>query len=297
MASNSVHAPPTPITEQVHLPGNCILHVTRLGTGPIPVVCLHGGPGLWDYFSSLTPRLTSLATVHTYDQRSCGRSFPAPPPYTIATWIADLERLRVHWGVNRWVLLGHSFGATFALAIPERCHGLIYVSGTGVADPGWHGRYRANRTTLLGEEGARELQEIKHKVKERPATVVPRAFAVYQTLERQACEMSWATDFACYATEPERARQMVREQLLNKCYWSPNFEVNRLLGEDAEKFAEKEDFDAKHRLDVALREVPVLAGSAWGGRSKACGCGEGVGRKDTRCPVCEDVGRRTLAVA
>ncbi|RUS14692.1 Alpha/Beta hydrolase protein [Endogone sp. FLAS-F59071] len=49
-----------------------------------------------------------------------------------------------------------------------------------------------------------------------------------------------------------------REQLLDECYWSPNFEVNRLLGEDAEKFAEKEDFDAKHRLDVALRELPVL---------------------------------------
>lgn len=180
----------------------------------------------------------------------------------MATWISDLERLRVHWGVNRWVLLGHSFGATFALAyalaMPERCRGLIYVSGTGVADPGWHDRYRANRTTLLGEEGARDLQEIKRKVKERPATVVPRAFAAYQTLERQACEMSWATDFACYATEPERAKQMVREQLLDECYWSPNFEVNRLLGEDAEKFAEGEDFDTKHRLDIALREVPVL---------------------------------------
>jgi proline iminopeptidase len=57
----------------------------------------------------------------------------------MAEAVADLEALRAHWGLPTWVVGGHSFGATLALAYalthPDRTRGLIYLSGTGV-DPG-----------------------------------------------------------------------------------------------------------------------------------------------------------------
>jgi pimeloyl-ACP methyl ester carboxylesterase len=43
------------------------------GTGP-PVVCLHGGPGTWDYLAPLAGLLDDTFTVIRFDQRGCGRS-------------------------------------------------------------------------------------------------------------------------------------------------------------------------------------------------------------------------------
>jgi proline iminopeptidase len=47
--------------------------------------------------------------------------------------VEDLEALRQELGVERWVLLGHSFGGTLALEYaarhPEHVAGVVYVSG------------------------------------------------------------------------------------------------------------------------------------------------------------------------
>jgi proline iminopeptidase len=92
-----------------------------------PAVVVHGGPGSgagqwWlDYFD-----LTKYKVV-LFDQRNCGRSTPDAGDdevdlSTNTTWhlIADMELLRQHLGIDRWLLLGASWGATLGLAYAEQ---------------------------------------------------------------------------------------------------------------------------------------------------------------------------------
>jgi proline iminopeptidase len=66
-----------------------------------------------------------------FDQRGCGRSRPNASLDDNTTWslIEDIERLRVHLGVEKWTVFGGSWGSTLALAYaithPERVDGLI----------------------------------------------------------------------------------------------------------------------------------------------------------------------------
>jgi proline iminopeptidase len=108
------------------------LWVERSGAAAgIPVVALHGGPGV-----PLEPadrRLfdPSLFTLFQFDQRGVGRSTPHAETTANSLWhtVADLELLRKHYGIEQWIVTGHSFGTTIALAYaqkyPERCAGLL----------------------------------------------------------------------------------------------------------------------------------------------------------------------------
>jgi proline iminopeptidase len=102
----------------------------------IPAVFLHGGPG-----SGCTPNQRrffdpDVFQAVLFDQRGSGRSRPlASYPdadltgNTTAHLIADMERLREHLGIDRWVVLGMSWGTTLGLAYAEthaeRVRGLV----------------------------------------------------------------------------------------------------------------------------------------------------------------------------
>ena len=101
-----------------------------------PVLFLHGGPGYNSYsFSKLMGgRLEKHHRMVYLDQRGCGRSErPWDDSYSVAVMVEDLEALRQELGLERWVLMGHSFGATLALEYaaryPGRMAGVVYVSG------------------------------------------------------------------------------------------------------------------------------------------------------------------------
>ncbi|WP_126583608.1 alpha/beta fold hydrolase [Tengunoibacter tsumagoiensis] len=72
-----------------------------------------------------------MVTTYRYDQRSCGRS-TGDPLYDVKTAVADLDALRAHWNLPQWIVLGHSWGATLALAYcleyPSRVRALMYIS-------------------------------------------------------------------------------------------------------------------------------------------------------------------------
>lgn len=121
-----------------------------------PVVLLHGGPGGHDDLGPLASMIDDTHLVHRFDQRACGRS-SGDPPFTLERWVADLEELREHWGHDRWVVGGHSFGAELALAYavthPLRTEALIYISCLPEFGAGEGGRegYRANRLARIPE--------------------------------------------------------------------------------------------------------------------------------------------------
>lgn len=97
----------------------------------IPVVMCHGGPG-----GGSSPFQRSLFDPRVYrvvlfDQRGCGQSTPfaSLSHNTTADLIADMEAIRQHLAIERWVVAGGSWGSTLALAYgeqyPERCLGFI----------------------------------------------------------------------------------------------------------------------------------------------------------------------------
>lgn len=98
--------------------------------GPVAVF-VHGGPGAGTaptYRRFFDPRFWRIVL---FDQRGSGRSRPnaSVNANTTAHLVADLEKLRHHLGVDRWLLFGGSWGSTLALAYgikhPDRVTGFI----------------------------------------------------------------------------------------------------------------------------------------------------------------------------
>lgn len=83
----------------------------------IPVVYLHGGPGGGSnphqrrYFDPEKYRII------LFDQRGCGRSKPSPSikNNTSDELIDDIEKIRIHLGIDKWLIAGGSWGTTLAM--------------------------------------------------------------------------------------------------------------------------------------------------------------------------------------
>ncbi|PUB26287.1 proline iminopeptidase [Promicromonospora sp. AC04] len=177
-----------------------------------PVVLLHGGPGLWDYLEPLGDLIGAGRTVYRYDQRDCGRSLPADGPeragQSMARSVQDLEELRAHWGADRLALVGHSFGATLALAYagthPGRAAVVVYLGGVGIGD--WRTPNRAALARIQAPYAAR-LDELSAKDRTWDEEVEWR-------------RLTWASDYADPAAGLELARPMAETRL--PISWSVN---------------------------------------------------------------------------
>lgn len=96
-----------------------------------PVVFLHGGPG-----GGISPNHRRLFDpahyrIILFDQRGAGKSTPHACLEHNTTWdlVSDIETLRQHCGVEKWLVFGGSWGSTLALAYaethPDKVMGLI----------------------------------------------------------------------------------------------------------------------------------------------------------------------------
>lgn len=96
-----------------------------------PVVFLHGGPGAGSAPAHRRFFDPAHYRIVIFDQRGAGRSTPLGEvrDNTTPHLIADIEKLRKHLGIDRWLVFGGSWGSTLALAYgqahPQRCAGLI----------------------------------------------------------------------------------------------------------------------------------------------------------------------------
>jgi proline iminopeptidase len=108
------------------------LYIEQVGHADgLPALFLHGGPGAGcepyhrRFFDPARYR------VVLFDQRGAGRSTPHADLQDNTTWdlVADIERVREHLGVDRWLVFGGSWGSTLALAYaekyPERVRALV----------------------------------------------------------------------------------------------------------------------------------------------------------------------------
>lgn len=99
-----------------------VLHVELCGDrAGAPILFLHGGPGSSINAGHRRFFDPSFYRIVLFDQRGCGRSSPrgSIAHNTTAHLIADLERLRQHLGISRWMLFGGSWGSTLALAYAQ----------------------------------------------------------------------------------------------------------------------------------------------------------------------------------
>lgn len=92
-----------------------------------PVLFLHGGPGSStkpDHRRYFDP---AFYRIVLFDQRGCGRSEPAGAIAANDTHslVADIERLREHLGVERWVIFGGSWGSTLGIAYAQAHPGRV----------------------------------------------------------------------------------------------------------------------------------------------------------------------------
>ena len=86
-----------------------------------PAVFLHGGPG-----GGCSPKQRgffdpAVYKIIMFDQRGCGKSTPFASLEHNTTWhlVRDIERLREHLGVEKWLVFGGSWGSTLALAYAQ----------------------------------------------------------------------------------------------------------------------------------------------------------------------------------
>jgi proline-specific peptidase len=132
------------------------------------LVCHPGGPGFSSrYFRDLAG-LGEHFTLILVDPRGTGGSdSPADArAYTTEDYVADLEELRVHLGLERMLLLGHSHGgvvaAAYTAAHPERVERLVLASTLARFGPEHVDEMRRAMETRAGEpwyEDARDALE------------------------------------------------------------------------------------------------------------------------------------------
>ncbi len=107
----------------------------RTGKG-VPIIVLHGGPGLDQEY--LKPQLLKLAKNHElifYDQRGSGKSLETPMDeehINLHQFVEDLELLRKSLGLNKFILMGHSWGGLlgmqYAIDYQDQLLGLILLN-------------------------------------------------------------------------------------------------------------------------------------------------------------------------
>jgi len=128
----------------------------------IPVLLCLGGPGCSDYLGPVAEMISGVSRAIRYEQRGCGRS-DRIPPYDIDTELRDMEAIREYYGVDRWIVGGHSWGANLALAYAlahrEKVLGLIYLSGPGIQhDIDWRAAKEKGRQERGEERPAASLE-------------------------------------------------------------------------------------------------------------------------------------------
>jgi proline iminopeptidase len=143
------------------------LHYELSGNpGGPPVVFLHGGPGggtVADHRRFFDP---DACRIVVFDQRGAGKSTPHAALEENTTWdlVADVERLRVHLGIDRWVVFGGSWGSTLALAYaethPERVRALV-LRGIFLCRPQEiHWFYQAGASAIFPDRFAEYVEPI-----------------------------------------------------------------------------------------------------------------------------------------
>ena len=149
--------------------GGAELFVEEEGEG-VPLVLINGGPGgTHHYFHPWFGRASEYARVIYYDQRGCGLSDfePGEDGYSVDQAVDDLDALRRSLGIEKWVLLGYSYGGFlaqfYAVNHPENVAGLILL---GASPAMWVDLGPSRQQEFLSDEERNRMREIRTQLQE-----------------------------------------------------------------------------------------------------------------------------------
>ncbi|MCC7200017.1 MAG: prolyl aminopeptidase [Gammaproteobacteria bacterium] len=187
-----------------------------------PAVFVHGGPGAGAGTTSRRFFDPKRYRIVVFDQRGCGRSRPHASLVANTTWhlVADMEQLREHLGIERWLVFGGSWGSTLGLAYaethPERVtelvlRGIFMLRKTELdwfyQDPHGAGalypdRWQAYAAAIPAKERGDMIRAFYRRLTgddRREAVAAARAWAVWEgstsfLLPNEANVASWGQD-------------------------------------------------------------------------------------------------------
>jgi proline iminopeptidase len=163
-----------------------------------PAVVLHGGPG-----GGISPFLRRTHDPLAYrivlfDQRGCGQSTPHAELAENTTWdlVEDIERLRRHLAIDRWQVVGGSWGSTLALAYaqthPERVAELIVrgIFTLRKSEIDWF--YQHGASELFPEAWETFLAPIPEPERHDLLSAYHRRLTGSDPAEQLACARAWS---------------------------------------------------------------------------------------------------------
>lgn len=162
----------------------------------IPLVLLHGGPGSGSSARQRSFFDPAIFRVIQFDQRGCGRSQPMGETAHnhTAALVADIERLREHLGIARWLVCGGSWGATLALAYAGQHRAsacgvfLRAVFLAGKADLDWY--FHGSRA-VAPEAYEQFMVPIPRRWQRRVLTYLDRSLSAGDAARGESLALAW----------------------------------------------------------------------------------------------------------
>ena len=174
----------------------------------LPVLILHGGPGLSDYTAPLAAELKDAFTVIRYQQRGLAPSTTSGP-FSISRHVADATAVLDAAGAGRAYVIGHSWGGHLAMHLavrhPDRVLGLVIADPLGAVPDGGVSDMEQNLTERIRPELAARARELDERA------------TVGQGTAEDALE-SLAIIWPGYFSAPQAAPPMPPLSLSVECY-------------------------------------------------------------------------------
>ncbi|WJW75633.1 prolyl aminopeptidase [Thiohalobacter sp. IOR34] len=257
------------------------LHVEECGNpAGLPVLVLHGGPG-----AGCEPYQRRFFDPERYrivlfDQRGCGRSTPhaSLEGNDTAALVADIEAIRRHLQIDRWLVFGGSWGSTLALvyaqAHGERVLGLV-LRGIFLCRPrDLHWFYQDGASRLFPDYWEDFLDPIPPAERDDLMAAYHRRLTGDDEVQRMAAAKAWSLweartatlsprkDVVRHFADPFTALALARIEshyFINRCFLKPN----QIL-EDAGQLAEIPGIIVHGRYDcVCPPEQAQALARAW----------------------------------
>jgi proline iminopeptidase len=183
-----------------------------------PALFLHGGPGV-----GIFPAYRRFFDPEYYriilpDQRGAGRSMPSAELKENTTWdlVEDIEKLRSHLGIHKWIVMGGSWGSTLALCYaishPEHVAGTIlrgvFLARTSEIEWLHHG---GGASHIFPDEWEKYLTPIAGHSSSNNVEAYYRIFTDSSDAEQMAAARAWSQWEAATMTllpDPDALKEM-----------------------------------------------------------------------------------------
>ena len=150
--------------------GELDVHCLDWGGDGAPMLALHGLASSGHWYRRLAPYLYADYRIIAPDQRGHGATTQAPSGYDWQTLSEDAVRLMDHFGIERAVVLGHSWGghvsSNLAMRFPDRVSRLVMIDGgfqdgTLLPEPTWEAFKQRLAPRLVAGTRAEYLAQLR----------------------------------------------------------------------------------------------------------------------------------------